>query len=299
MDDNKELLLEILENILGKPEKVYDSRLQYGYNCPECDDGKRKGNFEVSLEKHVFHCWSCGDNNNTHGGLFKLIRTYGNKQQLKIYKVLQPEEFKPIERERKDLKLPKESTLIKDGNPNYPVFKQALRYLRSRGITDQMILDNNIGFCDVGSHANRIIIPSYDEVGILNYYVARSWIPNTIAKYKNPEQEKDKIIFNEHLINWDEDIYIVEGVFDGIFAPNSIPMLGKHMSELLFNTLYEKANKNIILVLDGDAWKDSVRLYHELNGGRLYGSIKIVKLPEDKDIAELRGNIDDYYYEMR
>ena len=299
MDETKEILLEILEDMLGKPEKVYDSKLQYGYNCPECDDGKKKGNLEVTLEKHLFHCWSCGANNGTHGSLFKLIRTYGDNSQLKVYKVLQPEEFKPVEKKRKDLKLPEGFTLIKDGNPKYPVFKQALRYLRDRGVTDQMIIDNNIGFCGVGSHISRIIIPSYDEVGILNYYIARSWVPNTRAKYKNPEQEKDKIIFNESLIDWDKDIYLVEGVFDSIFLPNSIPMLGKHMSELLFNTLYERANKNIILALDGDAWKDSVRLYHELNGGRLYGSIKVIKMPEDRDIADLRGDIEEYHYEIR
>ena len=92
---------------------------------------------------------------------------------------------------------------------------------------------------------------------------------------------------------------MVEGVFDSIFLPNSIPMLGKHMSELLFNTLYEKVNKNIILALDGDAWQDSLRLYHELNGGRLFGSIKVVKMPIDNDIADLRGKIDDYYYKIK
>jgi hypothetical protein len=31
----------------------------------------------------------------------------------------------------------------------------------------------------------------------------------------------------------------------------------------------------------------------------LYGRIKIVKLPLDKDIADLRGKINDYYIEIR
>ena len=43
----------------------------------------------------------------------------------------------------------------------------------------------------------------------------------------NPEAQKEIIIFNEHLIDWNEPIYIVEGAFDSIFIPNSIPMLGK------------------------------------------------------------------------
>ena len=39
------------------------------------------------------------------------------------------------------------------------------------------------------------------------------------STYKEEEVlEKDKIIFNEHLINWEEDIYLVEGVFDMFFV---------------------------------------------------------------------------------
>jgi hypothetical protein len=58
-------------------------------------------------------------------------------------------------------------------------------------------------------------------------------------KYKNPEAQKEILIFNEYLINWDETIYLVEGAFDSIFIPNAIPMLGKFMSEHLFSVLYE------------------------------------------------------------
>jgi len=92
---------------------------------------------------------------------------------------------------------------------------------------------------------------------------------------------------------------LVEGVFDGFFLPNSIPMLGKHMSEKLFDTIYQRAMGNIIISLDGDAWSNAVKLYHELNGGGLYGKIKILKLPEDKDVCDLRGEINDYYYNIK
>jgi DNA primase len=115
------------------------------------------------------------------------------------------------------------------------------------------------------------------------------------AKYKNPEAEKDKIIFWENLIDWNEDVYLVEGVFDGLFLNNSIPMLGKHMSELLFETIYKKAKANVIICLDGDAWENAVKLYHELNGGDLYDKIKILKLPLDQDVCDLKGKIDEYY----
>jgi hypothetical protein len=88
---------------------------------------------------------------------------------------------------------------------------------------------------------------------------------------------------------------LVEGAFDGLFLDNSIPMLGKHMSELLFETIYTKAKGNVIICLDGDAWTNAVKLYHELNGGDLYQKIKILKLPNDQEVCDLKGQIDPYY----
>ena len=166
-------------------------------------------------------------------------------------------------------------------------------------MTDQMIEKFGIGFCDTGSHGGRIIIPSYNIKGNLNYYIGRSWDVNTKAKYRNPEAEKDKIIFWENLIDWNKDIYLVEGAFDGMFLDNPVVMLGKHMSELLFETIYEKAMGEIIICLDGDAFKNGLKLYHELNGGRLWGKIKILKLPDDKDVCDLRGNINEYYFDVK
>ena len=299
MSDDSEILVDLLREVLGNEKQHYESKGQIAFNCPVCDEERNKGNLEINYFSHVYKCWSCGDVNGTHGPLGKLFDNYGNKKQKKVYKVLQPEEFKPKEKKFKKLTLPPNFTTFKDSSLVYPVRKQAYNYLKSRGITEEIIEKYNIGFCDAGTHSNRIVVPSYDKNKELNYYVARSWIPNTKFKYKNPEAEKDKIIFNEHLIDWKKDIYLVEGVFDGFFLNNSLPMLGKHMSQLLFETVYKKAKKNIIISLDGDAWDDAVKLYNELNGGELYGRVKIVKLPKDKDVCDLRGQIDEYYYKMR
>ena len=133
-------------------------------------------------------------------------------------------------------------------------------------------------------------MPTYTSEGTLQYFVGRSYI-NSKLKYKNPEQEKSKIIFNEEKIDWGKDIFLVEGVFDMFFLPNSIPLLGKVVSDELWEKLYEKATKNIIICLDGDAWEDAVKVFEKLNGGKLRGRIRAVKMPKDKDIAELNGEI--------
>ena len=299
MSDDAEILVELLREILGDEKQHYESKGQIAFDCPVCDEDRHKGNLEINYHQHVYKCWSCGDVNNTKGPLGKLFDSFGNRKQKKVYKVLQPEDDKPKERKLPKLKLPESFTLFKDTNPIYPIRRQAYNYLKQRGIGDDLIEKYGIGFCDNGSHKGRIVVPSYDSKGVLNYYIARSWDPNTRAKYKNPEAEKDKIIFNESLINWEDDIFLVEGVFDGFFLPNSIPMLGKHMSGLLFDSLYNKSKGVVTIALDGDAWKDAVRLYEELNGGDLYGRLKIVKLPTDKDVCDLKGNIADYYVEMK
>lgn len=294
--DEFDTIVEIISEFLGEPKKVYENTSQVSWNCPVCDEGGNKGNLEVNIEKSLFHCWSCGDYEGTHGSLGKLFDKFGNKKQKKLYEVLKPETIIKRERKKKTLKLPDRFTQFKDSSKVYPIRRQAMNYLNSRGITDDMIERYGIGFCDNGDHAGRIVIPSYNKKGELNYYIARSWDPMSRAKYKNPEAEKDKIIFWENLIDWNKDIFLVEGAFDGLFLDNAIPMLGKHMSELLFETIYKKAKGNITICLDEDAWNNSVKLYHELNGGELWGRIKLVKLPDDKDIADLRGEIKDEYY---
>jgi DNA primase len=299
MDEN-EALVELLEDVLGDHGLHYPNRGQISFNCPVCDDDRNKHNLEVNYIENVFKCWACSDSEGTHGPLGRLFDKYGNKKQKKLYQVLKPETVVKREKPKKQLKLPEGFTLFKDSSPVYPVRRAAINYLHNRGITDLMIEKYQIGFCDKGDHAGRIVIPSYDSKGELNYYIARSWNPMSRAKYKNPEAEKDKIIFWENLIDWDKDIFLVEGAFDGLFVENSIPMLGKHMSELLFNTIYKKAKGDVIICLDADAWQNAINLYHELHGGELWGRIKLIKLPDDKDIADLRGEIkDEYYYIIR
>ena len=294
--DEFDTIVEIISEFLGEPKKVYENTSQVSWNCPVCDEGGNKGNLEVNIEKSLFHCWSCGDYEGTHGSLGKLFDKFGNKKQKKLYQVLKPETIVKRERKKKTLKLPDRFTQFKDSSKVYPIRRQAMNYLNSRGITDDMIERYGIGFCDNGDHAGRIVIPSYNKKGELNYYIARSWDPMSRAKYKNPEAEKDKIIFWENLIDWNKDIFLVEGAFDGLFLDNVIPLLGKHMSELLFETIYMNAKSNVIICLDADAWQNAVKLYHELNGGELWGRIKLVKLPDNKDIADLRGEIKDEYY---
>jgi DNA primase len=297
-------VVDILEDILGEPKLHNDYKGQISFDCPVCsydikelDHGDGKGNLEINYHNSVFKCWSCSETHGTHGSLYKLIKKHGNKKQLKKYEILRPDENEEnSKRTYKQVKLPKEFIAFKDvsaGLKLTPQYRQAYNYIKKRNITEEMLLRYNIGFCYTGEYENRIIIPSYDENKYLNYFIARSYLVKTKLKYKNPEAQKEIIIFNEYLIDWNETVYIVEGAFDSIFIPNSIPMLGKFMSEHLFNKLYDNAKK-IIIILDPDAYGDQERLYHKLNCGKLMGKVWSLKLEGDKDIADIQGDISGY-----
>jgi len=304
MTDEIEVMVELLSDVLGSPHQHYESKGQISFDCPVCadekglDNGDGKGNLEINYIRHVYKCWACGETHGTQGPLGKLFDGYATKAQKKVYNLIKPEELKQEDKKKVRLRLPEGFTTFKDSNPRFIPHIEAYKYLQSRGITDDIIDRFKIGYTATGDYAYRIVVPSYNTENTLNYFVARAWVPKKM-KYKNPPVPKDEIIFNEGAVDWKKDVYLCEGVFDSFFLPNPIVMLGKKMSKLLFETLYLKAEGNIIICTDGDAFKDGVKLYHELNGGKLYNKIKLIKLPTDKDVCDLRGQIDEYYYEIK
>lgn len=297
-------VVDILEDILGESRNHNEYSGQMAFNCPTCsydikglDDGDGKYNLEVNYIDGVYKCWVCSDTHDTHGTLHKLIKTFGTKKQLKKFEILMPDsDGERIKKSYKRVRLPKEYIAfdsVSAGMKLTPQYKQAWNYIKKRNITDEQIKKYKIGFCYQGEYENRIIIPSFNQENELNYFIARSYLSYTKMKYKNPEAEKEIIIFNENLIDWEQPIYVVEGAFDSIFVPNSIPMLGKHMSDYLFNLLYDKA-KEIVILLDGDAWEDAVKLFHKINCGKLFNKVWIIKLDLDRDIADLCGDLTNY-----
>lgn len=304
MKEENEAIVEVLQEILGDYKLHYESKGQISFDCPVCaaekglENGDGKGNLEINYLIGVYKCWACGETYGTQGPLGKLVDKFGTLKQKKIYNLLRPKEKTENEKTKKViLKLPEGYTKFKDSNQIFIPHKEAMKYLKSRGITDEIIEQYDIGYTVQGDYSYRIIVPSFDLNGKLNYFVGRSWT-NKKMKYKNPSVPKDEIIFNESRIDWEKDVFICEGVFDSFFLPNSIPLLGKHLSDLLLNKLYDLTQGFIHICLDGDAWDDAVKLYNTLNGGKLYNKIKIIKLPNNKDICDLRGEIQDYYYEL-
>ena len=296
------LLVSILESFLGDHRKHNEDTGQIAFDCPVCSaeknlpNGDGKGNLEINYNKNMFKCWACPDTNHMHGPVVKLLKKHATPKNLRDYLLVKPDADVIANHEREEIivTLPEGYKKLSECTGKEYNYHSAMNYLKSRGITDWIIKEFNIGFTTKGAFFNRIIIPSYDIEDKLNYFIAR-WFPKDYnkLKYLNPTAEKQQIIFNENKVNWDSTIYIVEGVTDHIVIPNSIPLLGKIISDKLLEELHDKAQSLIVIVLDGDAYEDAKILYRKLSFGDLLGRIRICVPPEDYDpskIFERLGN---------
>lgn len=292
------LIYGIILDVLGKPKKTNVSKQQYSFDCPVCSaekgeyEGDGKGNLEVNLSEGVYNCWACGEVNGTKGSLKKLFRSFANKQQVKKLKMIgyTLDDFKSKVKDAnviEDLTLPKGFISFDEGNPKSLLYKQAWNYLtKERKIKKEIIQKYKMGYVSGGQYDSRVVIPSYDINNELNYWVTRTYV-NAKPKYLNPDSDKEILIFNECCVDWDSDVYLVEGPFDHIVVHNSVPLLGKKISDKLMHSLFHKTNGNVIILLDDDAWEDAKKHYAKLNVGKLFGRIRIVKMKEGYDIAKI------------
>lgn len=310
-------ILKLLESFLGQSHKGLSEDLQVQFDCPVCSmnkglyEGDGKHNLEVNLKRLKFNCWVCGQTDDTHGSISKLIRMFGNPNILNEYKSLI---YSIRQSKLYELSFKKDDFLDDDNDDDLmqesgillpygfkPLKEQnydninAFNYLKKRNIDNRIINRFNIGYIkhnDEFQLRERVIIPSYDRFGVLNYWVGRDY-SNTSNKWKtkyvNPDAEKSEIIFNENKVNWWGDITLVEGPFDHICVPNSIPMLGKvlHKDSILYTALMKQAKSNVYIFLDDDAYDDAIKIYKLLNQNSLYGRVYVVPCPNNYDAALL------------
>lgn len=306
---------ELLTVFLGESKNGYEDNVeQYQFPCPCCIDKygpgeKRKFNLEVNIGgKQAFHCWKCSsEGESMQGSIQKLIRMYGNQQLVRDYrrniKSLRDSDLYKLDFTPRDFSIDTQNVLepelslppsFKFLNPNEIPPKKVMSYLTSRGIGWDVITKHKIGYTDFQEEDKkssfRIILPSYDAFGELNYWTGRDYLnfPGRM-RYDNAKTEKKNIIFNESLLQWDADITLVEGPFDHIVVPNSIPLLGKALGTdyKLYWELTTRANANVNIWLDSDAPESAKKVYSLLNHGRLHGKVRMIDSGSSKDPSEI------------
>ena len=275
-------IVYLLDRVIGSKGRKLKKPNEYMYWSPFVVHHKPK--LQVNIVTGKWHCWvsNAGGHNLFH--LFKKLSAT-NDQFIELRGIVDEisygYESKEVRKEGK-VELPKEFLSLVYKHPS-PVYKNAIYYLSKREITYEDILKYNIGYCDQGLYTNRIIIPSYDDNGQLNFFVGRD-IFESKMKYRNSPTSKDVVGF-ELFINWDEPIVLCEGPFDAIAVKrNAIPLFGKTILSNLKRRIIEKKVKQVYISLDRDAFKDSLKMVEEFMKNDI--DVYFVNLPE-KDPSDL------------
>lgn len=245
-------IVSILDVALGQSKQFANN--EFYYFCPFCHHYKPK--FAVNVDKRMWQCWKCG----TRGGnLVVLLRRIGApKDQIhQLRTLLQEYEPKQKSTDTPSLVLPFEYKPF-----HIPLktleYRHALHYVLQRGVTPFDILRYQIGFCDEGEFRGRIIVPSFDADGALNFFAGRAYYEPSSAPHKLPGVSKNVVGFEFH-VNWDYPIVLIEGAFDAIAVKrNAIPLFGKTPSKKLQEKIIREGVSDVYLALDNDALKESL-----------------------------------------
>ncbi len=275
--------LKIVASCLGEYHIAGDETLFY---CPFCKHHKHK--LSVNVRANVYKCWICDSRGKN---IRRLVRKFGNYAQVTEWDRLTGRHdvadfdtmfsgsMPDVEIEQR-VSLPEEFRTLARKTLS-PATRPALSYLKVRGIGTDEILKWKIGYCPSGEYGGRIVIPSFDMSGYVNYFIARSY-NGSWMRYKNPPASRD-IVFNELYLDWDEDVVLVEGVFDAITAGNAIPILGSTLNQntALFARM-AKESPRVYVALDSDAANKERKIIKNL----LQYDIEVYKI-DTSDIEDI------------
>ena len=274
-------IVNLLNRVLSDKGLKLKKQDEYMYWSPFVTHHKRK--LQVNIKNQNWHCWVSNVGGRNFYQLFKKVSA-SREQFAELVELVGENKYYKVKKDdsKINVTLPKGFKPLWNGGDGI-VKRHALNYLYKRGITDKDIMKHNIGFCDEGQYSNRIIIPSYDSDGQLNFFVGRDFY-NSKMKYKNSPTPKDVIGF-DLFVNWDEPIILCEGVFDAMaFKRNAIPLFGKNVMKKLHKKIIESQVKTLYLALDNDAKSDAIKISDTFVNEGI--DVKLVML-KDKDPSEI------------
>ncbi len=279
-----QILLGLVESVLGKSNPT--ARGNHAFKCALCNHKNPK--LEINLipnkkNENLWHCWVCDAKGKTLFSLFKRLKV-STQKRTQLKDILGTTDKYDTVVASSNVELPKEYKPLYNLTKSDINARHALAYLKKRGLTMVDILKYQIGYCENGRYANKILIPTYNSEGILDYFIARSFEREPSRKYDAPSSDKNIIGF-ENMINWNIPVVLCEGAFDAIaIKRNAIPLFGKNISNKLMKKLVKSDVKKVYLALDKDAVKATYKIAKQLleAGKKLF----VVDL-DDKDPADM------------
>lgn len=258
-------------------------------NCPQCGkDRPNKKKLVIKLDDGMHHCWVCGLKGRS---LRYTIRKYAYRHYDSYARLFESEDYKsklPVAEEIKEVKIPNGFILLGNNlRSKDPDVRDTIDYAFSRGLSHRDLWYFKMGTCQNGSFRRRLIIPSFDASGKLNYYSGRSIDSDKKIKYLNAKAPKKTLIFNEINIRWDEELTIIEGPMDLVKCnENAVPILGSTLHEKyeLFKKIVQNST-SVLMALDPDAKDKMQKICIDLYS---FGTtVRILNLKGYSDVGEM------------
>jgi len=261
---------DLLESIRDKFPSLSDTGNpdEYRIDCPYCMDTGRHLYINVEKATCGIRCWfchKCGEK----GDIYALIES--ERQHTPVIS----------NKNKKKRKLFLPGNMVKASES-----REAMSYLASRDVFD--IERWNIGYCEGGWYAKRLIFPIFNFRNELKGFVARA-IDDRKPKYQYPFGMKTgELLYNLVALADDREgaLVVNEGIFDVIKVSdagyNCVGLLGSSLSEKQFKML--KGWWEFILMLDRDAVLKTDVIARRLTA---LGKVRIVYLEGDKDPGDM------------
>lgn len=294
--------IDFLQKVFGRGVQSNGGQ-NYSVVCPNCNKNQSgsKRKLVIRTDNFLCHCWVCGYKSRNIADLLKRHHSEWLLEYLRVFvgkKVIPPEDQQAATATEETLKMPSsfitfmEAIMANEGpsvfeSENYAYLLR--RFDGNRKEASMAAIYWGLGFTlNNTDFQNRLIMPSFDGEGQLNYFTARAVMPSMFPKYKNPNVPREEIVFNELNISWTDPLTIVEGPLDLVKCnQNATCLLGSDLTTeyLLFLRLVQH-NTPVVLALDPDAKAKALKIADSLHG---YGiQVKMVDIPDRfKDVGEM------------
>ena len=276
--------IQFVKSVFGSTKVARDG-VNIAVKCPSCNE--KKGKFSINVSNWMCHCWVCGvKSKNLY---FILKKHVGSNSALRFI-----ENFGPPKGAKKEdheevirVEVPDGFIPLATFSGRDPDIRDVVSYCKKRGISERDFWYFRLGASSSPEMRRRIIIPSFDSEGNINFFVSRTIDKKGFPKYLNSKAKKTNIIFNEINIDWSKELVIVEGPFDLMKSTaNSTCLLGSKLpkSSLLFSKIVENKTP-VLLALDDDMKGEMQKIARLLTSYNV--QVRVFKNRSSGDVGEM------------
>jgi len=242
----------------------------YNAECPVCKEGTSAGvkrRLFYFPDDHYFYCFNCSKSWTE----FNWLREVTSDTPASILKNSKTHVVDLTERVFDEVEVV--STFVNDTLPGDAIDitdQQQLAHIKTNNTQKGRVLENVLEYCTERRlttainkpkglyytfndrvHANRLIIPFYNEGGKLFTYQSRSLRGDTFPKYITKVGEK--CLFGEDTVSDNIPyIFVLEGPIDSMFIRNGVGVGGSTITERQSQFLHKHFDKQIIYIFDND-----------------------------------------------